>query len=154
MTSRLLRADYFENCNSDVVCPCVFSTHPQLTTQPSYGVCDVILGFHIEQGRFDQTSLDELNVAVVAHTWPHGQWQLDGGLCRPRSAYPAVRRVRWAKAALHLTLRRRSGWVRNTRTQQTQGERCSRSLWNARGKRERADSGRLECEHFPLEVQG
>jgi hypothetical protein len=60
--------DYFENCNCDVVCPCVFSTKPQLTAQPTQGVCDVAFGFHIERGRFGDVPLDGLNVAMMAHT--------------------------------------------------------------------------------------
>jgi hypothetical protein len=72
-----LSGDYFENCNCDVVCPCLFSTQPQLTAQPTQGVCDIAFGFHIEQGRFDQTSLDGLNAAVMAHTpgpMANGNW--------------------------------------------------------------------------------
>jgi hypothetical protein len=61
--------DYFENCNCDVVCPCVFSNQAQLTIQPpNGGVCDVAFGFHIEHGQFGQTTLDGLNVAMMAHT--------------------------------------------------------------------------------------
>jgi len=63
-----LTGDYFENCNCDVVCPCLVSSAAPLTARPSQGVCDVALFFHIEKGSYDQTSLDGLNVAVVAHT--------------------------------------------------------------------------------------
>lgn len=60
--------DYFENCNCDVVCPCLMSTKPQLTSQPTYGVCDVAFGFHVERGRYGDVPLDGLNVAMMAHT--------------------------------------------------------------------------------------
>src|SRR5579872_6885146 len=63
-----LSGDYFENCNCDVVCPCLVSPATPMTARPTQGVCDVALFFHIDQGRYDQTSLDGLNVAVVAHT--------------------------------------------------------------------------------------
>lgn len=63
-----LTGDYFENCNCDVVCPCLVSAAAPLTARPSQGVCDVALLFHIDQGRYDQVSLDGLNIAIIAHT--------------------------------------------------------------------------------------
>jgi len=60
-----LSGDYFENCNCDVVCPCLVSTAAPLTSKPTQGTCDVALVFHIDKGRYDQVSLDGLNVAVV-----------------------------------------------------------------------------------------
>lgn len=60
--------DYFENCNCDVVCPCVFSNKPQFTSQPTQGACDVAFGFHIESGSYGGVTLDGLNVAMMAHT--------------------------------------------------------------------------------------
>ena len=71
--------EYFENCNCDVVCPCVFSALPQLTAQPTQGFCDVAMGFHIERGSYGATALDGLNVAVIAHTpgpMAEGNWTL------------------------------------------------------------------------------
>jgi hypothetical protein len=63
-----LTGDYFENCNCNVVCPCLLSTAAPLTSRPSQGMCDVALLFHIDSGSYDRVSLDGLNVAVVAHT--------------------------------------------------------------------------------------
>src|SRR5690348_3655341 len=63
-----LSGDYFENCNCDVVCPCLVSSAAPLTARPSQGVCDVALVFHIDKGSYDQVSLDGLNIAVVGHT--------------------------------------------------------------------------------------
>jgi len=69
-----LSGDYFENCNCDVVCPCLVSTSAPLTAAPTQGECDVALLFHIESGRYDEVVLDGLNVAVIAHTpGPMGQ---------------------------------------------------------------------------------
>jgi len=62
-----LSGDYFENCNCDVVCPCLISSKAPLTSRPTQGACDVALLFHIDNGRFDNTPLDGLNVALVAH---------------------------------------------------------------------------------------
>ena len=44
-----LSGDYFENCNCDVVCPCLVSPGPPLTARPTQGVCDVALVFHIDK---------------------------------------------------------------------------------------------------------
>ena len=74
-----LSGDYFENCNCDVVCPCLVSPAAPMTSRPSQGNCDVALFFHIDKGSYDQTSLDGLNVAVVAHTpgpMGEGNWTL------------------------------------------------------------------------------
>jgi hypothetical protein len=74
-----LSGDYFENCNCDVVCPCLVSAGAPLTARPSQGECDVALVFHIEKGNYDTISVDGLNVAVVAHTpgtMGEGNWTL------------------------------------------------------------------------------
>lgn len=74
-----LSGDYFENCNCDVVCPCLVSPAAPLTARPTQGVCDVALVFHIDKGNYGEVPLDGLNIAVVAHTpGPMGQgnWTL------------------------------------------------------------------------------
>ena len=45
-----LSGDYFENCNCNVVCPCLVSKSAPLTSRPTEGECDVVLIFHIEAG--------------------------------------------------------------------------------------------------------
>ncbi|HSU06021.1 MAG TPA: DUF1326 domain-containing protein [Acetobacteraceae bacterium] len=74
-----LSGDYFENCNCDVVCPCLVSPAAPLTPRPTQGVCDVALVFHIDTGSYDTVSLDGLSIAVVAHTpgpMGEGNWTL------------------------------------------------------------------------------
>ena len=74
-----LSGDYFENCNCNVVCPCLVSPSAPLTARPSQGVCDVALVFHIDKGSYGEVSLDGLNVAVVGHTpgaMGDGNWTL------------------------------------------------------------------------------
>jgi hypothetical protein len=69
-----LSGDYFENCNCSVVCPCLVSSAAPLTARPTEGVCDVALVFHIDTGRYGDTALDGLNVALAVHTpGPMGQ---------------------------------------------------------------------------------
>jgi hypothetical protein len=74
-----LSGDYFENCNCDVVCPCLVSAQPPLASRPTQGVCDVALFFHIERGSYGELSLDGLNVALIAHApgpMAEGNWTL------------------------------------------------------------------------------
>ncbi|WIM09185.1 DUF1326 domain-containing protein [Enhydrobacter sp.] len=74
-----LSGDYFENCNCDVVCPCLVSAGPPMTARPTQGVCDVALAFHVDSGKYGDVSLDGLNVVVVAHTpgaMGEGNWTL------------------------------------------------------------------------------
>src|SRR5438270_12227482 len=69
-----LSGDYFENCNCSVVCPCLVSKSPPLTSRPTEGVCDVAMIFHIETGRYGDVALDRLNVALAVHApGPMGQ---------------------------------------------------------------------------------
>jgi hypothetical protein len=74
-----LSGDYFESCNCDVVCPCLFSGGPQLAAMPTQGVCDVLLAFHIDSGDFGGTKLDGLNAVAAVHTpgpMGNGNWDL------------------------------------------------------------------------------
>jgi hypothetical protein len=69
--------DYFENCNCDVVCPCLFSPKAPMTSKPTAGPCEVAFGFHVDRGSYGTTALDGLNVALVARTpsvMSEGNW--------------------------------------------------------------------------------
>jgi hypothetical protein len=57
-----LEGDYFEACNCDIVCPCVFLGDPDM------GECDVTIAWHINKGNYADISLDNLNVAALFHT--------------------------------------------------------------------------------------
>lgn len=56
---------YFEGCNCAMACPCVF------LSAPTEGECTVLVGWHIEQGRFGEVALDGLNVAMAAYSSGH-----------------------------------------------------------------------------------
>jgi hypothetical protein len=71
--------DYFENCNCDVVCPCVFSSGPVLTARPTTGFCQVALAFHVDQGLYGDVALDGMNAVVMARTpgtMADGNWSV------------------------------------------------------------------------------
>ncbi len=59
-----LQGDYFENCNCTILCPCIHDGK----TVPTEGHCDVALAFHIENGRFNDTVLNDLNFMIAAWT--------------------------------------------------------------------------------------
>jgi hypothetical protein len=63
-----LEGDYFENCNCDVVCPCLISAAPPLTAQPTRGACEIPLAFHIDRGTYGSVNLAGLNVVAVMRT--------------------------------------------------------------------------------------
>ena len=65
-----LKGDYFENCNCQILCPCVI---PGSSGEPTEGHCDVGFAFSIEQGDFngpslDEVSLDGLRFVIAAYT--------------------------------------------------------------------------------------
>lgn len=63
-----LTGDYFENCNCDVICPCVASPLGPLAAQPTQGACEAPIAFHVETGSYGDVTLDGLNAVVVLRT--------------------------------------------------------------------------------------
>jgi len=57
-----LAGTYFEACNCDVVCPCVF------TSDPTQGNCTVLLAWHVDKGKHGDLSLDGMNTALAAYS--------------------------------------------------------------------------------------
>ena len=60
-----LKGVYFESCNCESACPCVF------LNDPTGDDCKALLGWHVEAGSFDGVSLDDLNVAMALHSPGH-----------------------------------------------------------------------------------
>lgn len=56
---------YFEACNCEAACPCVFMG------APTDGDCKALIGWHIDQGSFADTALDGLNAALFAYAPGH-----------------------------------------------------------------------------------
>jgi hypothetical protein len=57
-----LKGTYFETCNCEAACPCVF------LSDPTQGDCTVMLAWHIDQGQFGDISLNGLNVAAAIYS--------------------------------------------------------------------------------------
>jgi hypothetical protein len=62
-----IEGDYFEACNCDTVCSCIFLGNPD------QGQCDLTSAWHIQNGHYENTKLDSLNVAALFHT-PGNMW--------------------------------------------------------------------------------
>jgi hypothetical protein len=60
-----LTGSYFESCNCDAACPCVF------LGPPTQGECTVLVAWHIDKGNFGDMRLDGLNVALAAYSPGH-----------------------------------------------------------------------------------
>lgn len=65
MTSWSLSGTYFESCNCETACPCVF------LSPPTEDDCTVLVGWHIDDGHADQVVLDGLNVALAVRSPGH-----------------------------------------------------------------------------------
>jgi hypothetical protein len=62
-----LKGDYFEACNCEVNCPCIF------LSPPTGDDCTVLLAWHVNKGKFGDTKLDGLNVALAIYSPGHMQ---------------------------------------------------------------------------------
>jgi len=57
-----VEGDYFEACNCESTCPCIF------LADPSQGDCELTIAWHVEKGHYGPTRLDGLNVAGIFYT--------------------------------------------------------------------------------------
>lgn len=68
-----LTGEYLESCTCTGACPCLFME------KPTEGSCTALVGWRIDAGRFGDTSLDGLNVAVALNSPGHmaeGNWKV------------------------------------------------------------------------------
>ena len=61
-----IKGDYFENCDCDLVCRCLFSPNAPLASSPTEGPCELPIVFHIDEGRFGEPG-EELLWVSNAH---------------------------------------------------------------------------------------
>src|SRR5258705_2502693 len=64
-TAWKISGSYFEACNCDLACPCLF------LSPPTSGECTLLLAWHIDQGRFGEVNLDEFNTALAVYAHGH-----------------------------------------------------------------------------------
>ena len=67
-----LQGSYFETCNCETACPCVW------LQPPSEGDCKLLVAWHIEKGNYAKQTLDNLNVALACYApgnMKEGNWQ-------------------------------------------------------------------------------
>jgi hypothetical protein len=66
-----IAGDYLENCNCEVLCPCLLGLRDArglTVARPTEGHCDVPIVFHVTSGRHGDTSLDGTSVALAVYT--------------------------------------------------------------------------------------
>ncbi len=71
-TNWKLEGSYFETCNCETACPCVW------LQDPSEGDCKLLVAWHIKNGLFAKQALDNLNVALACYApgnMKEGNWQ-------------------------------------------------------------------------------
>jgi len=67
-----LQGGYFETCNCETSCPCIW------LQPPSEGNCKLLVAWHIDSGHLNGESLNGLNVALACYSPGHmkdGNWQ-------------------------------------------------------------------------------
>ncbi len=60
-----IEGTYFESCNCEAACPCVF------LSKPTEDECDLVVAWHIDKGSFEKVALDGLNVAFAVRSPGH-----------------------------------------------------------------------------------
>lgn len=61
MTKWRISGDHYDICSCDVICPC----GPAATPPTKNGVCEAVLGFHINEGNYGTTSLVGANFLLA-----------------------------------------------------------------------------------------
>lgn len=67
-----LQGSYFETCNCETACPCIW------LQPPSEGDCKLLVAWHVERGHLNGQALDSLNVALACYApglMINGGWQ-------------------------------------------------------------------------------
>jgi len=68
-----VKGDYFETCNCDVSCPCIWlgaATHDS---------CELLLAWHVSEGQKDEVNLSGLNAVMAVHApkqMTEGNWKV------------------------------------------------------------------------------
>jgi hypothetical protein len=68
-----LTGTYFEACNCQAACPCVF------LSPPTEGDCRALIAWHIDKGKFGDVALDGLNACLFVHSpgnMVEGKWKV------------------------------------------------------------------------------
>jgi len=55
-----VRGDWFDVCSCNIPCPCEFAQ------APTDNFCEGVLAYHINEGRYGDTTLDGLNIVLVS----------------------------------------------------------------------------------------
>ena len=104
-----IKGEYLENCNCDVLCPCLLgprNARGGALARPTQGVCDVPIVFAIDSGRAGDVDLAGTHAALAVHTpGPMGEGHWTAGVYVDERATPVQRE------ALETIFRGRAGGV-------------------------------------------
>lgn len=73
MANWTAKGTFIEACNCEVICPCI------VHSPPTEGNCKALIGWHVNEGSFDGTDINGLNVALLLHAPGHmmdGNWKV------------------------------------------------------------------------------
>jgi hypothetical protein len=71
-----IKGDYFETCNCDYLCPCIYT---RMEAAPTHGDCKFSMVFAIRKGQFGSLPLDGLTFAVLGRApgpMANGNWRV------------------------------------------------------------------------------
>jgi len=57
-----IKGTYFESCNCDSACPCIF------LSKPTEDICQGVAAWHIDRGEYKGLQLDDLNVSLMYYS--------------------------------------------------------------------------------------
>jgi hypothetical protein len=69
-----IRGEYLETCNCDVACPCLISDRNQNEAMPTYGHCDLMCSYHVDEGRYNGIDLSGLSHIIMCYTPREMKW--------------------------------------------------------------------------------
>ncbi len=95
-----ISGEYMESCNSDYLCPCIY-TNPQGPV--TFDQCTALLIFRVDEGTYENARLDGLKFALVIQSgkvMADGDWIFAGVIDETaNTAHPANTRLALARSA-------------------------------------------------------
>lgn len=90
-----IEGEYFESCNCDSLCPCLYSRY---SARPTHGHCDTLMAFQVQGGHYGELPLKGRTVLIALTTpgpmgagnWTFGLYLDDGSTPAEQAALDAI----------------------------------------------------------------
>ena len=69
-----IKGEYLEACNCDVVCPCLVSAYGLNEAKPTYGHCDLMCAYHVDEGEYEGIDISGLSHIIICYTPREMKW--------------------------------------------------------------------------------